>query len=64
MVRDQQGKVYLNYGVEIASESFFLRPARQVSAHFVNGWTESKLRQKLDGLQQPVALVPQRKRSG
>ncbi len=64
MVRDEQGRVYLNYGVEIVSESFFLRPGRRVGAHFVNGWSETILRNQLDALAAPVAaFVPARKRT-
>lgn len=63
MVRDEQGKVYLNYGVEIVSESFFLQPGRRVRTHFVNGWTEATLRDQLEALAPPAAFVPPRKRA-
>lgn len=50
VARDQQGRVYLNYGLDLVSESFFLRPGRQVQSRFINGLTEQSLAENLEAL--------------
>lgn len=58
VLRDEQGKVYLDYGLDTVSESFFLRPRREVQSRHLNGLSESVLRTELAALSGSAAQAP------
>lgn len=52
-VRDEQGDVYLEYGVYGVPESFFLAPGLEVRSKFLGALTEASLPPRLDALEHP-----------
>lgn len=58
LVRDTEGKVYLEYGVSALPTAFFVRPGQQMYARYDGLLEERNLRELLDEARVPAAPRP------
>jgi cytochrome c biogenesis protein CcmG/thiol:disulfide interchange protein DsbE len=54
VVRDQENKLYLDFGVESLPMAFFLRPGLEVDRRYLGELNEDDLRKMLDRLETPA----------